>query len=246
MTTQDIVEQGTDQREASPIDLAVARAAIEKARHLVGELAAGTQRWKMTAPVDMDRDSDMILTSALTTAKLLIAEIEQLRSEPSTEEPERTLTAVEDDRYMMATTAIHTLGDISRDEPDLARIYGEDGDDYIGQWVAGYGYVNVRFPKASTRPLNAKEIAYYRTRVLETPTGLEPVLPEEYDATVEDAHEHGFTFREGLGYLADDPFCDGCCELATEKWKASWQRPTTDAETVTADVDAKTAEAGDL
>ncbi len=68
--------------------------------------------------------------------------------------------------------------------------------------------------------------------------------PVPYDASVEDRHEHGFTFREGLGYLADDPFCDGCCELATAKWKSSWQRPTTDAETVTADVDAKTAEAG--
>ncbi len=69
--------------------------------------------------------------------------------------------------------------------------------------------------------------------------------PVPYDASVEDRHEHGFTFREGLGYLADDPFCDGCCELATAKWKSSlW--PVTDAEKVTADVDAKTAEAGDL
>jgi hypothetical protein len=50
-------------------------------------------------------------------------------------------------RYMMATTAIHQLGDISRDKSDLCYIHGEDGDNFIGRWATGYGFVNVKFPK---------------------------------------------------------------------------------------------------
>jgi hypothetical protein len=65
------------------------------------------------------------------------------------------------DRYMMATKAIHKLGDISRDEPDLCIVSDEDGDDWIGQWVTGYGYINVRFPKATTRELTAAERERY-------------------------------------------------------------------------------------
>ena len=42
--------------------------AIEKAHNLVGDLAAGTKRWQMTVPVDMERDSDMILADALNKA----------------------------------------------------------------------------------------------------------------------------------------------------------------------------------
>lgn len=60
-------------------------------------------------------------------------------------------------RYMMATTAHHKLGDISRDQPDLAYIDREDGDDFIGQWVTGAGYIEVRFPKTTTRELTAEE-----------------------------------------------------------------------------------------
>lgn len=69
-------------------------------------------------------------------------------------------------RYMMATTAHHQLGDISRDKPDLAWIASEDGDDYTGAWVTGFGHVNVRFPKATTRELTAEERAYYDGRQL--------------------------------------------------------------------------------
>jgi hypothetical protein len=67
---------------------------------------------------------------------------------------------------MMATTAIHKLGDISRDEPDLAYITGEDGDDWIGNWVTGYGYIHVRFPKSSTRELTAAERGLYDEKTL--------------------------------------------------------------------------------
>src|SRR5262245_33776144 len=42
-------------------------------------------------------------------------------------------------KYMMATKAIHQLGDISRDKPDICQIFGEDADNYIGNWVTGFG-----------------------------------------------------------------------------------------------------------
>lgn len=60
-------------------------------------------------------------------------------------------------RYMMATTAIHKQGDISSDTPDLCDIYAEEGDDYIGQWVTGFGLFDVRFPKNTTRELTREE-----------------------------------------------------------------------------------------
>ena len=60
-------------------------------------------------------------------------------------------------KYMMATTAIHQLGDISSNEPDLCIIHSEDNDDYIGNWVTGFGFVNVRFPKETTRELTQQE-----------------------------------------------------------------------------------------
>lgn len=64
-------------------------------------------------------------------------------------------------RYMIATTAVHKLGDISRDRPDLCVIHDEDDEAYIGNWVTGLGYINVRFPKASTRELTAEEREFY-------------------------------------------------------------------------------------
>lgn len=62
-------------------------------------------------------------------------------------------------RYMMATKAMHRLGDISRDEPDLCLVKDAPGPDYIGNWVCGFGLVEVLFPKATTRPLTSDEVA---------------------------------------------------------------------------------------
>lgn len=62
-------------------------------------------------------------------------------------------------RYMMATKADHQLGDISRDEPDFCWITGEDEDNYIGHWITGFGFVNVKFPKETTRDLTPEEQA---------------------------------------------------------------------------------------
>lgn len=65
------------------------------------------------------------------------------------------------DRFLMATHAFHQTGDISRDRPDLARITGEDEHDFIGQWVEGFGLINVRFPKGTTRELTPAEVEQY-------------------------------------------------------------------------------------
>jgi hypothetical protein len=71
------------------------------------------------------------------------------------------------DRYMMATQAIHAVGNISRDEPSLAIVYRETERDYIGEWATGMGFINVRFPKETTRELTDAERALYRTKRIE-------------------------------------------------------------------------------
>lgn len=61
----------------------------------------------------------------------------------------------------MATKAMHKLGDISSDTPDLCFIHEETDEHYIGNWVTGFGLINVEFPKETTRELTPEEIAHY-------------------------------------------------------------------------------------
>lgn len=68
---------------------------------------------------------------------------------------------------MMATEAIHKLGDISRDAVDLCHVYAEDGSDWIGEWVFGFGFFDVRFPKATTRDLTPEEIETYQGKYIQ-------------------------------------------------------------------------------
>jgi hypothetical protein len=65
------------------------------------------------------------------------------------------------EKYMMGTIAIHKMGDISREDPDLCFISDEDEENYVGHWVTGYGFVNVKFPKSTTRELSKEEIKHY-------------------------------------------------------------------------------------
>lgn len=67
------------------------------------------------------------------------------------------------EKYMMATKATHKLGEISSNEPDLCIIYKEDDENYIGNWVTGFGFVNVCFPKSTTRELTPEEIKHYNS-----------------------------------------------------------------------------------
>lgn len=70
-------------------------------------------------------------------------------------------------RYMIATTAVHKVGDISRDEPDLCYVRDEDDEAYIGHWVYGFGFGKVRFPKATTRELTAEERQFYDGKLVQ-------------------------------------------------------------------------------
>lgn len=51
----------------------------------------------------------------------------------------------------IATVAYHKLGDISRNEPDYCVIQSEDELNYYGHWLEGFGFIDVRFPKGTTR-----------------------------------------------------------------------------------------------
>lgn len=89
------------------------------------------------------------------------------------------ITGEETNRYMMATRASHRLGDVSRDEPSLAIVYDETDADYIGEWATGIGFINVRFPKDSTRELTEDEKRYYRGKYLELAGAIRPIHIED-------------------------------------------------------------------
>ena len=67
-------------------------------------------------------------------------------------------------RYMMATTATWTnkltgkVVDVSENKPDICHVEREDTNDFVGMWIYGRGMVDVRFPKATTRPLTEEEL----------------------------------------------------------------------------------------
>lgn len=60
-------------------------------------------------------------------------------------------------RYRIGTIALHKLGRISRLRGDLCIVFSETKNHYIGNWVTGFGFVDVKFPKSRTRRLNARE-----------------------------------------------------------------------------------------
>lgn len=64
--------------------------------------------------------------------------------------------------FGIATAAMHKLGDISRDEPDYCLFVSEDETNYYGHWIEGFGFVNVAFPKTTSKicsPELAKELS---------------------------------------------------------------------------------------
>lgn len=62
--------------------------------------------------------------------------------------------------YMMGTKAFHQLGELSR-ELDLFITSHETEKYYIGNWVTGFGFFHVCFPKKTSRRLTPKEIKKY-------------------------------------------------------------------------------------
>jgi hypothetical protein len=70
-------------------------------------------------------------------------------------------------RYMMGTKAIHDFaGDISREDYDYCYIQRQEEDNYIGIWVEGFGFFDVKFPVETTRECTDEE----RDFVENTPT----------------------------------------------------------------------------
>ena len=61
----------------------------------------------------------------------------------------------------MATIASHQMGDLTRRPADICTVFKKTKDNYIGNWVTGFGFVEVKFPIGSTRNLTKKEIAKY-------------------------------------------------------------------------------------
>lgn len=62
-----------------PLDLDAARARIDRAHRMVGDIAAGTTWWKMSIPAREDTDSDLVLATALADAEKAVAELEAAR-----------------------------------------------------------------------------------------------------------------------------------------------------------------------
>jgi hypothetical protein len=65
-------------------------------------------------------------------------------------------------RYMMATQAF--AGENYRlelERPDICIIFEEDEENYIGNWVEGLGFVDLNFPKETTRDLTEEEKEKY-------------------------------------------------------------------------------------
>mgnify|MGYP001584264236 CR=1 FL=1 len=58
---------------------------------------------------------------------------------------------------MVATTAYHLLGDVSRQTPTVCYVYGETDRDWVGNWLDGLGFKRVKFPKQTTRQLTPDE-----------------------------------------------------------------------------------------
>lgn len=64
---------------------------------------------------------------------------------------------------MWGTTAIHKLGDISRKRPDYCVVgLNPVGGYYIGNWITGFGFIEVKFPVETTKPLSRKEMSAFK------------------------------------------------------------------------------------
>jgi len=91
-----------------------------------------------------------------------------------------------EDQYKMATVANHKTGDISREGVDICIVCEEDDDNFYGNWIYGFGFVGVAFPKATTRDLTAEEIEKYHGQPTMLGGGFGPTI----NITGEDFYHH--------------------------------------------------------
>ena len=67
-------------------------------------------------------------------------------------------------------------------ETDLAFLVNdgtEDDENYYGMWVLGYGFVNVRFPKDTTRELTNEEVIYWNSKSIQIGSQIPHKLKED-------------------------------------------------------------------
>lgn len=56
--------------------------------------------------------------------------------------------------YMKSRIAYHLLGNISREQYETFVAHYETKHYYIGNWVVGFGYTDVQFPKNQVKELD--------------------------------------------------------------------------------------------
>lgn len=98
--------------------------------------------------------------------------------------------------YMMATKAWSKGNlNISKSTPSLCFVDREDEDNYIGNWLEGAAWIDVKFPKKTTRKLTKEEkdkhngtvisVGSYYTYIVETKKN--PIPKTAFNAVVKNA-----------------------------------------------------------
>ncbi len=65
---------------------------------------------------------------------------------------------------LMANEGYHKIINYPPQGYELIEVAYESGDFYIGNWIEGFGFIHIQFPKSATRPLTEQEIAKYSKR----------------------------------------------------------------------------------
>ena len=64
-------------RTDTEVDITAMRERLVKAWDAVTDMCSGSRQWRMTIPVDMDRDHDMVIGKALSDLELLLNRMER-------------------------------------------------------------------------------------------------------------------------------------------------------------------------
>ena len=82
----------------------------------------------------------------------------------------KVLTVVEtgvelpEPKVMIGTIGYHQLGQLGGDDvEDWFYAVSETQDYWIGNWITGFGFFNILFPKDTSRGLTQKELEYFNT-----------------------------------------------------------------------------------
>lgn len=84
-------------------------------------------------------------------------------------------------RYLIGTKAYHLTGDISRKNEALFSTDMETDNYYVGSWVTGFGFVQVLFPKFTSRGLTEEEVRTYNQKYVQIGSNPPIKLKVNYD-----------------------------------------------------------------